>query len=107
VDVSVHGPKPARSSSIVLIGAAAFLPYPPGICISTACWVLSCPPRSSAANQPLLPSPFPHTRTIPFYPFSPVQLDPTALLPLLFRMFSINDKALRELLFRHIVAGEG
>jgi hypothetical protein len=36
-----------------------------------------------------------------------VQLDPTALLPLLFRMFSINDKALRELLFRHIVAGEG
>ena len=33
------------------------------------------------------------------------QLDPAALLPLLFRLFRVNDKALRALLLRHIVAG--
>jgi hypothetical protein len=33
------------------------------------------------------------------------QLDPAVLLPLLFRLFRVNDKALRALLFRHIVAG--
>jgi len=37
-----------------------------------------------------------HTRT---------QLDPGLLLPLLFRLFRVNDKSLRDLLFRHIVAG--
>lgn len=34
------------------------------------------------------------------------QLDPAALLPLLFRLFRVNDKALRSLLLRHIVSGE-
>jgi hypothetical protein len=34
-----------------------------------------------------------------------VQLDPALLLPLLFKLFRVNDKQLRELLFRHIIAG--
>jgi hypothetical protein len=33
------------------------------------------------------------------------QLDPLALLPLLFRLFAVPDKALREMLLRHIIAG--
>ncbi|KAF6262746.1 SDA1-domain-containing protein [Scenedesmus sp. NREL 46B-D3] len=32
------------------------------------------------------------------------QLDPVLLLPLLFKLFRVNDKQLRELLFRHIIA---
>jgi hypothetical protein len=36
-----------------------------------------------------------------------VQLDPLLLLPLLFKLFRVNDKALREMLFRHIIAGKG
>jgi hypothetical protein len=36
----------------------------------------------------------------------PLQLDPVLLLPLLFKLFRVNDKQLRELLFRHIIAGE-
>ena len=32
------------------------------------------------------------------------QLAPTALLPLLFRLFRVQDKALRQLLFRHITS---
>eukprot|EP00882_Tetradesmus_deserticola_P016919 GHRQ01018098.1.p2 GENE.GHRQ01018098.1~~GHRQ01018098.1.p2 ORF type:complete len:350 (+),score=207.35 GHRQ01018098.1:566-1615(+) len=32
------------------------------------------------------------------------QLDPALLLPLLFKLFRVNDKQLRELLFRHIIA---
>jgi hypothetical protein len=35
-----------------------------------------------------------------------LQLDPALLLPLLFKLFRVNDKQLRELLFRHIIAGE-
>jgi hypothetical protein len=34
-----------------------------------------------------------------------LQLDPLLLLPLLFKLFRVNDKALREMLFRHIIAG--
>lgn len=34
-----------------------------------------------------------------------VQLDPAVLLPLLFKLFRVNDKQLRELLFRHIISG--
>jgi hypothetical protein len=34
-----------------------------------------------------------------------LQLDPALLLPLLFKLFRVNDKQLRELLFRHIIAG--
>lgn len=33
------------------------------------------------------------------------QLSPTQLLPLLFKLFACNDKQLRDMLFRHIVAG--
>lgn len=32
------------------------------------------------------------------------QLLPTALLPLLFRLFRVPDKALRQLVFRHVTA---
>jgi protein SDA1 len=32
------------------------------------------------------------------------QLSPTQLLPLLFRLFRVQDKALRQLVFRHITA---
>ncbi|WIA17645.1 hypothetical protein OEZ85_014450 [Tetradesmus obliquus] len=32
------------------------------------------------------------------------QLDPVLLLPLLFKLFRVNDKQLREMLFRHIIA---
>jgi hypothetical protein len=34
------------------------------------------------------------------------QLDPAVLLPLLFKLFRVNDKQLRELLFRHIISGQ-
>ena len=34
-----------------------------------------------------------------------LQLDAALLLPLLFKLFAVRDKALRQLLFRHIVAG--
>eukprot|EP00878_Enallax_costatus_P025275 GHUV01027038.1.p1 GENE.GHUV01027038.1~~GHUV01027038.1.p1 ORF type:complete len:218 (+),score=48.73 GHUV01027038.1:214-867(+) len=32
------------------------------------------------------------------------QLDPAVLLPVLFKLFRVNDKQLRELLFRHIIS---
>jgi hypothetical protein len=34
------------------------------------------------------------------------QLDPLTVLPLFFRLFRCRDKALRQELFSHIVAGE-
>jgi hypothetical protein len=51
---------------------------------------------------PVLRGPLPLPPPVPV----PSQLDPARLLPLLFTLFRINDKGLRDLLFRHIVAGE-
>lgn len=36
----------------------------------------------------------------------PLQLTTTELHPLFFRLFRCQDKGLRQMLFRHIVAGE-
>ena len=68
-----------------------------------ACWALSPPTRPPAHPPTHLPPAQTLVKSLILLR-NRQQLSPTQLLPLLFRLFRVQDKALRQLVFRHITA---